>query len=345
MPTPPLHEPHRFSIAPLRIAVVAVALIAGGFRPEPANIATAGEGQETSIAAGSEVLGKHPQRVMSLTFSPAGDLLAAGTGGETEGTVHLWNLKSRREVTTLKGHGGYVYSVAFSTDGRLVASGSFDRTVRLWSVPSEESQRVFDENKGPVYCVGFSPDGALFAYADGSRIRLRSTRDWRLVRKFAASDREVQALAFAPDGKTLASGGFDETVQLWDTSTASLLQTMTGHEAVVRSLAFSPDGKTLVVGRLSGRSVWLWETSTGKPTISLETAKEFSKSVAFSPVGTRIAVGEDDAVFIFDSHSGKRTALLKGHSSVITAVAFSPDGKTLASGGWDKTVRLWRAPD
>jgi RNA polymerase sigma factor (sigma-70 family) len=152
----------------------------------------------------------------------------------------------------------------------------------------------------------------------------------------------VSAIAFAPDGKILASGGGDDAVRLWDPRTGIQIRALLGHADRVCSLAFAPDGKTLASAGANDRTVRIWEVATGKELRVLKHAESLT-SVAFRPDGKELAVGTwRDAIHVWDPATGKHLRTLTGHRQRISALAYAPDGKTLASAGWeDRTVRLW----
>ncbi|OKI09262.1 hypothetical protein A6A06_00635 [Streptomyces sp. CB02923] len=153
----------------------------------------------------------------------------------------------------------------------------------------------------------------------------------------------VNAVAFAPDGRTLATASVDRTVKLWDTAADRMLGTLIGHTGPVYALAFSPDGSILATAGDDG-SVRLWDVETRRGFAELDGPSGRVVSLAFSRDGATLASGGiGRAVRLWDVASRRPAADLAGHTGNVVAVAFSPDGKVLASAGDDRTVRLWDA--
>ena len=153
----------------------------------------------------------------------------------------------------------------------------------------------------------------------------------------------VNAVAFSPNGMTVATGSNDTTVQLWDTLTGQRLSVLKGHKGSVNAVAFSPDGTTIATVS-NDKTARRWEAATGQPLNVLKGHQGSVNAVAFSPDGKTIATGSyDNTARLWEAATGQPLSVLKGHQGAVNAVAFSLDGKTIATGGGDNTARLWEA--
>ena len=264
-------------------------------------------------------------------------------------------------VATLKGHSDQIFSVAFSPDGTILASGSGykdkNNHIKLWDVGSEQEISTIKRHTGGASSVAFSPDGKTLASDKSDTIKLwdvsttqeishlrgHSTRGIYLTQQDVYIEL-IYSLAFSPDSKILASGSKDCTVKLWEVSTGREIICLRGHSKYINSVAFSPDGKILASGS-KDKTTKLWNVITGREIMTLSEHLYGVSSVAFSPDGKTLATGGGDSTIkLWDVHTGQEISTLEGHSAFITSVAFSPDGRTLASGSGDKTIKLWDVP-
>ena len=267
---------------------------------------------------------------------------------------------ARPGIAVLSGHAGQVISVAFSLDGKTLATGSFDHTVQLWNVATglQIGEPLTSQN-GPTESMAFSRDGKTLATGSGyGTVRLWDVTTGRQIGHTLAGSGPIPALTFSPDGKTLASGSNDTV--LWDVTTGRQIGTpLPSRSGSVSAVAFSLDGKTLATAlnppsqpSVNGKTpatgsqdgvVRLWDVARGRQISSPLTGHTgMVWSVAFSPDGKTLATGSDDGTVLWDVATGRQIGSpLTGHTGIVRSVAFSPDGKTLVTGSEDGTVQLW----
>jgi WD40 repeat protein len=298
----------------------------------------------------------HDKPVHTAAFSPDGKLLASGGGDKT---IRLCDAATGRELRQFKGHQATVESLVFSTDGKTLISGSGcspifpgtteRRALRFWDVVSGEERGAIDE-QGCDFSACFlalSRDGKLLVAADGGCVRLWDPATRQEVRRLGGHRHWISGIAFAPDGKRLATASGDCTVRLWDAATGHPLRAFAGGDAAADSVVFSPDGRTIAAASRDG-ILRLWETSSGREILRIRGHEAGETFVAFSPDGTRLASASRDATAaLWDVATGKELHRFKRDFDGFLCVAFSPDGKRIAASEiyGKQHMRLGKGPD
>ncbi|HEX8597821.1 MAG TPA: serine/threonine-protein kinase [Chloroflexia bacterium] len=253
-------------------------------------------------------------------------------------------------VATFKGHGSFVRAVDFSSDGKTLASASFDGTVKLWQIGDSIDPQTLQEDNFALG-VAFSPDGQILASASsGGTVKLWRASDGVVLRILSGHEDGVNQVAFSPDGQMLASASSDSTIKLWRVSDGTELMPLTEAAGIMSShtvydVAFAPDGNTLASASFT--TVKLWRVSDGAEMRTLlMNSEHLVFGVAFSPDGQILAsASADGTVKLWRASDGVELRTLSGHEVGVNQVAFSPDGQMLASASSDSTIKLWRVSD
>jgi WD40 repeat protein len=244
-------------------------------------------------------------------------------------------------------HAEAVRSVAFSPDGKRVATGGHSQEVKVWDAISGLEIKTLKGYSSAIGSVAFSPDGAKLATGsyDGV-VRLWDAVTWRELASIKGHKVQIESITFSPDGETLASSDWDGYVKLWDAATAREVNAFRAHANAhtnnwIWSIAFSPDGRN-IASASEDRTIKLWSVKFGRELATFKGHTASVYSVAFSPDGSSLATGSNDhTAMIWEVATQKPLATLNGHALDVNSVAFSPDGKTLATAGRDRQVKLW----
>ncbi len=261
--------------------------------------------------------------------------------------------------TCYRKHTAAVLNVAWSPDGKKIASSSADKTVHIWNATSKNPALIYRNHSKAVTAVGWSPDGSRLA--SGSRdttVQVWNVQTGRKHMTFRGFSQEVSAIAWSPDGKYIAAGSWDTTIQIRQAESGSRPFTYSGHSSPVHALAWSPIISTsptegvLRIASASGaaanadvdNTVQIWNALTGDNPLIYRDHFYFVNAVAWSPDGMKIASASADTnVQVWNAGTGSNALTYRGHASKVNAVAWSPNGMCIASAGDDRTVQIWDA--
>ncbi len=245
-------------------------------------------------------------------------------------------------VLPYSGHTAPVRSIAWSPDGKLIASGAEDDTVQIWNPQTGTMVRTYRGHPAHVLSVAWSPDGSLIASgAEDDTVRVWDPNTGATVQVYHKHTDHIHGVGWSPDSQFVASGSDDTTVQVWVARTGNTINTYRQHTRPVESVDWSRDGAR-IVSACDDHTVQIWSAKTGtQPIIKYTGHKDWVLSARWSPDNTLIAsAGRDSTIQVWNAGTG--TLLFKdtNHTYIVEKVAWSPDGRFLASVSDDKTVQI-----
>src|SRR5579883_2189969 len=300
--------------------------------------------------------GGHQRAIGSVAFSPDGKTLVSGSWDET---LRVWDAASGKELRRVPL--AFSVEVTFTPDGKMLAGSSSDGFVRFWDAAASKEQNRFLLHKHGVAAFLFAPDGKTFASTamnwmelapDGKTVVPKYPPDksihlWRSdtgaeIRRFEGNQETPGAMAFAPDGKTLAAVSEDKTIRLWDVASGKELRQFRGHEGRLWCIAYSPDGR-MVAAAAEDKVIHLWNVATGEEVQRFVGHQNgLIQALRFSTDGRTLASGSHDrTVRLWEVSTGQERQCFQGHRHSVFALDFSRDGRRLASAGYDANILVW----
>ena len=261
------------------------------------------------------------------------------------------NKPAPKQLARLDGFSDWVTSVAFSPDGKQLATGTYE-AVKVWDAVSKRSVKTF-KIKGYAKALAYSPDGRLLVAGGYQSVNIWETESYKKVRSLKGHRGYVTGVTFSPDSTALAISSEDESIRVWNVETGEKLRVIRGHAYPVMDVAFSPDGRLLasVAGDetrvTKPGEVKIWDADTGKELFNLVGHEKAATSVAFSPDGKYLAsTGEDEKVNVHDVQTGQPLGYFAGHGRPTNSVIFATDSKTLISGAGGRAqgkneIKIW----
>ena len=280
----------------------------------------------------------------SIPISPNSKFIATTSydddddGDEVE-NISIWDAHTGKELHVLKGHGDQdILSLDFSSDNKLLVSGSDDETARIWDVKTGQQLHVLSQPG--LEHAHFSPDNTLIVTTAKKEAGIWDVKTGRQLRTLRGHTARLNSAYFSPDNTLVVTASSDKTVRIWQVETGTQLHVLRGHTGPVSSALFSPDN-TFIITR-DDDTVRLWNVKTGEEVHVLEGHTARLTSALFSSDSKLILTSSADGTArIWDVNTGTEIHILKGHTARLTSALFSPDNQLIVTASSDQTARIW----
>ncbi|HLN28697.1 MAG TPA: sigma-70 family RNA polymerase sigma factor [Gemmataceae bacterium] len=283
--------------------------------------------------------------VSGVVFLPHGRSLV--TWGSDK-TIRLWEIDTGKEIRRFETADWKLWTVELSPDGKLLAAASAkanQHAAEIWNAETGKLIHHLPCSEQPAH-VAFSPDNqrlaaTMFESGRPGRVVLWAVATGKEIVTLQGAENSTFSLAFSPDGSSMATGGIDQTIRIWDLANGKEGRKIGPLGSVVGQVAFTQDGKCLISSGGLGNLIRLWDLTTGKELLALNAPKTSIASIAYSADGKRLASASEKTIWVWDVASTKLQHKLEGHAGYVSSLTFSKDGKSLLSASQDGTIRLW----
>ena len=265
---------------------------------------------------------------------------------------YFWKRQLNRSHRVLKGHEGVVNDLAYTPDGRHLATAGYDGKARIWDIATGGPVRILRPGPSSFTSVAFSPDGTYLAAAQGfgkfvvkdsGVVIIWEWRTEREPRRLEGQTGGIHSVTFSHDGHRLATAGYDGKARIWDVGKGEVRHILAGRAGETWGVGFSPDDRILATGHESG-VIALWDATTGELRKTLTGHREGVTCVAFSPDGSRLASSSHDyTARIWDVAAGTSLQVLTGGPHWVQSVDWNRDGHRVLTASFDGTARVWDA--
>ena len=277
------------------------------FTPDASSLISGGQERivrawDLQTGSCSQPIQKYPSYVHTIHHHPVEPVIASGA----DNTVYLWDLETQQRLHALEGHTGKIWQVEFCTDGRLLASASFDQSTRLWDWKLGTCLHAFQGHGTWVFGIGFSPDGKMLATSGMDKtVKLWNCETGECLKSLPTGEDWMTDVAFSADGQTVVGGGSQGELVVLHIKGNAPVRALSGHTGFVSAVSFSADGKT-VASSSHDQTIKIWDATTFECLKTLEGHKNMVSSVSYSADSATIATAShDETVRVWDVSTGK----------------------------------------